>query len=407
MAAGSPPPDIRSTPAALGLRRGALIATADAGMFIFGVVLLLMGAWLPSLPVSTAQAGYLGSLPLVGILAATIIGGPWLDRAGARPVLAIGFALVAATLAIMPSVAAAHAAGAGLLIAAFVYGLGGGLLNTATNALVADLAALAPTGGGHEARGRALNLLGFFFSLGAICSPLLMAAAGPHATALVLRGLAALTALVLIPVLALPFPAAARPHATRRDLMRVLNQPVVWLFGALLFCESGQENALFVWAGKIAQSALGADARRAALVLVALSAALGAGRLLAMGWLRWLGSRWTLWGSAAVVIIGVLIALTAGGYGGMLAGFIVTGFGLAAIYPTGLGLAADRFPADTGTAFGAVITLSLLGGSAGPWLASRLAATGPRWVLMLPLAASAGVIILSGFASARRAPARQ
>lgn len=401
MAAGSLPPDIRSTPAALGLRRGALIATADAGMFIFGVVLLLMGAWLPSLPVSTAQAGYLGSLPLVGILAATIIGGPWLDRAGARPVLAIGFALVAATLAIMPSIAAA---GEGLLIAAFVYGLGGGLLNTATNALVADLAALTPAGGGHEARGRALNLLGFFFSLGAICSPLLMAAAGPHATALVLRGLAALTALVLIPVLALPFPAAARPHATRRDLMRVLHQPVVWLFGALLFCESGQENAFFVWAGKITQSALGADARRAALILVALSAALGAGRLLAMGWLRWLGSRWTMWGSAAVVIIGVLIVLVAGGYGGMLAGFIVVGFGLAAIYPTGLGLAADRFPADTGTAFGAVITLSLLGGSAGPWLASRLAVAGPRWVLVLPLAASVGVIVLSGFASARRAP---
>lgn len=396
------PPETHTATAALHGRRWALIATADAGMFIFGVVLLLMGAWLPSLRVSTAQAGYLGSLPLLGILVATIFCGPWLDRAGARPVLAAGFALVAAMLALMPALipsGGASGAGGGLLAAAFIYGLGGGLLNTATNALVADLAAMTPAGGGHAARGRALNLLGFFFSLGAICAPLLMAAAGPRAAALVLRGLAVATALVLVPVLALPFPAAARPGSHPRELLRVLNQPAVWLFGVLLFFESGQENAIFVWAGKVAQGALGADARRAALVLVAVSAALGCGRLLAVGWLRWIGSRWTMWGSAVGVMVGVGLALGAGSYGMMLAAFVVVGLGLAAIYPTALGLAADRFPGDTGTAFGAVITLSLLGGTAGPWVASRLAAAGPRWVLALPLVASAAVLVLTGWAA--------
>ncbi|MGH9535326.1 MAG: MFS transporter [Terriglobales bacterium] len=393
-------PTRRRPPAtALAARRWALLATADAGMFIFGLVLLLMGAWLPSLPVSTAQAGYLGSLPLLGILAATVVCGPWLDRAGARPVLAVGLVLVAAALALMPDLVG----GDGLLAAAFVYGLGGGLLNTATNALVADLAALTPQAEAQAARGRALNLLGFFFSLGAIASPLLMAASGPHAAGTVVRALAALTALVLLPVLLLPFPPAARPGSHPRDLLRVLHQPLVWLFGALLFFESGQENAMFVWAGKIAQSALGADARRAALVLVALSAALGAGRLLAVGWLRWLGNRWTLRASALAVIVGASLAIAAGRYGLMLAAFLVVGFGFAAIYPSGLGLAGDRFPADTGTAFGAVITLSLLGGTAGPWLASRLAAIGPRWILALPLAASVAVLALSG-AVTRAAP---
>ena len=392
-----PSPGAISTTAPSG-PRWPLFATADAGMFIFGIVLLLMGAWLPSLPVTTAQAGYLGSLPLLGILAATVVCGPWLDRAGARPVLAAGLALVAAALAVMPGLAGSEL----LLAAAFVYGLGGGLLNTATNALVADLAALTPQDADPAARGRALNLLGFFFSLGAIGSPLLMAAAGPHAAGAVIHALAALTALVLLPVLLLPFPAASRPGSHPRDLLRVLNQPIVWLFGALLFFESGQENAMFVWAGKIAQSALGADVRRAALVLVVLSAALGAGRLLAVGWLRWLGNRWTLWASALAVIAGSLLAIAAGSYAAMIAAFLIVGFGFAAIYPTGLGLAADRFPADTGTAFGAVITLSLLGGSAGPWIASRLAAVGPRWVLAVPLVASTALLFLTAAATRRR-----
>ena len=44
-----------------------LIFTINACMFIFGIVLFLMGTLLPTLHVSYAQAGRLGSIPLVGI----------------------------------------------------------------------------------------------------------------------------------------------------------------------------------------------------------------------------------------------------------------------------------------------------------------------------------------------------
>ena len=105
------------------------------------------------------------ALPAAGILAATVLIGPLLDKLGAKPVLAVGLGLITVALASMPSLASYPA----LAAAALLYGFGGGILNTATNALVSELSAAG--------RRVALNLLGFSFSLGAVTAPLLMSLA--------------------------------------------------------------------------------------------------------------------------------------------------------------------------------------------------------------------------------------
>lgn len=373
-------------------RRG-LIATAYAGMAVFGLVLLLMGSLLPSLRVSLHQAGNLGSLPLLGILIATLVVGPWLDTAGAKPILAVALLLVAGPLALMPSLATY----AGLAIAAFVYGFGGGLLNTATNALVSDLSALQPSARAGEQRGIALNLLGFFFSVGAIGAPLLMALVSDRfSAAVVLRILAACTAAVLVPVLAFRFPPPSHAGQHPLEMLRVLRTPLVWWFSALLFFESANENSMFVWAGKLVQTVLHTRPQQAAAALVALSAAIGIGRLFAVGWLRWLGNRGTLLLSSAVIVAGAAVTGSGGGYAAMLTGLAMIGLGISAIYPTVLGLAGTWFPRETGTVFGGIMTVALVGGTAGPWLASRLAPGHPRQVLWLPVAAALVVAALSG-----------
>ncbi|HEX5413052.1 MAG TPA: MFS transporter, partial [Terriglobia bacterium] len=275
------------------IRRFALVLTANSCMFVFGVVLLLMGSLLPSLEVNYVQAGSLGSFPLAGILAATILVGPVLDTVGAKPVLAAALAMVAGAVALMPSL---HTYAA-LAVAALVYGFGGGVLNTATNALVADLSA--------SGRGAALNLLGFSFSLGALAAPLLMSTVGAQfGTAAVLHILAIITALILVPVLAFRFPAPTFAGTRLAELLRVLNHPMVWLFGALLFFESGSENSMFVWAGKIVAGTFHSGPERANWALVALSAAIGAGRLGAAFLLRVLGNRRTILLSTAVAVTG-------------------------------------------------------------------------------------------------------
>ncbi len=372
------------TTGAVEVGRLALILTANACMFIFGVVLLLMGSLLPSLEVNYVQAGGLGSLPLAGILVATILVGPALDTVGAKPVLAVGLAMVAGAIGLLPSL---HSYSA-LAAAALIYGFGGGVLNTATNALVADLSA--------SGRGAALNLLGFSFSLGALAAPLLMSTlGGSFGTASVLRILAAATGIILVPVLVFRFPTPTYAGTRLRELLRVLNHPLVWLFGALLFFESGSENSMFVWSGKIVAGIFHATPGRANWALVGLSAAIGMGRLGAAFLLRTLGSRRMILISNAITVTGGMIAFTSREFALAVAGITLMGLGLAAIYPTALGVAGDRFPERTGTVFGAIMAVSLVGGTAGPGFCGALAATGLRNILWVPVICAVAVATLT------------
>ncbi|HEV2425779.1 MAG TPA: MFS transporter [Terriglobia bacterium] len=366
------------------VHRTALVASVNACMFVFGIVLLLMGSLLPALHVSSNRAGSLGSFPLIGILAATVFIGPVLDKAGAKPALAAGLALIAAALAVMPALASFPA----LAAAALIYGLGGGVLNTATNALISSLNA---TG-----RGAALNLLGFSFSLGAISAPLLMSLlAGRFPPPTVLRILAIAPAAVLIAVVALRFPPPVLSGTPLRSLLRVLSHPMVWLIGLLLFFESGDENCMFVWAARTVREMLHLAAGRADLALVGLSVALGVGRLLAALWLDWLGSRNVLLLAAAVTITGVVVARSYETFGALIAGFAVIGLGMSATFPTALGLVGDQFPSETGTVFGTVMTVALVGGSSGPVVGGWLASSDPARVLLVPVTAAAAIAILT------------
>src|SRR5439155_7281681 len=88
------------------------------------------------------------------------------------------------------------------MAAAFVLGFGGGGLNTASNALVADLYA--------DNRGAMLNFLGVFFGFGALFIPLLAASITGRLTITQLLLVAAsLAALCTIAYLILPFPRAS------------------------------------------------------------------------------------------------------------------------------------------------------------------------------------------------------
>jgi len=353
-------------------------------MFVFGVVLLLMGSLLPSLQVSYVQAGNLGSFPLAGILGATLFVGPALDILGAKPVLALALVLITGALAMIPSLRTYPA----LAVAAIVYGVGGGLLNTATNALVSELHA-----GG---RGAALNLLGFSFGLGALSAPLVLSSVGGSLTsASVLRLLASGTAAILIPVLVLNFPPPARVGTRIGKLLQVLNQPAVWLLGSLLFLESGSENCMFVWSSKMVAIYLGVGPQRANLALVGLSCAIGVGRLLAAFWLKYLGSRYTILISTATTLTGALIAYASSEFAGIVTGIVLIGLGMSPIFPTALGVAGDRFPDETGTVFGAIMTVALLGGMSGPALGSRLFGSYPMKVLWIPVVAASGISILT------------
>ncbi|MES2221148.1 MAG: hypothetical protein V4587_09310, partial [Acidobacteriota bacterium] len=140
-------------------------------------------------------------------------------------------------------------------------------------------------------------------------------------------------AAILLSVLVQRFPAPTHASTPLVSLLQVLRHPLVWLFGALLFFESCNENCMFVWAGKVAQDLLHTSAQRAEFVLLGLSAALGAGRLCAVLWLKWIGDRNTVFLSASITIAGAITVLSSATFVGVATGFCVIGFGLSAIFP--------------------------------------------------------------------------
>ena len=183
------------------MNRRQLFWGACAGMFVFGIVLAILGALfgLPEmrarLDVNLAQQGDIFLTLFFGVFLSTIVVGPMIDSFGNKMVLTVSAALVTIALAIL---AYAHSF-VGALLAAAMLGFGGGGLNTSANALVADLY--------PESRGPMLNLLGIFFGFGALFIPFLMASiTGRLSIPQLLLIAAALAAICAIAYLAIPFP---------------------------------------------------------------------------------------------------------------------------------------------------------------------------------------------------------
>ena len=139
-------------------------------MLTFGIVLTILGAVLPSVVerfgIDKAQAGSLFLLMTFGILAGSIVFGPMVDRYGYKGMLLLGILLIAVGLEGIAFAASMNT----LRIAIALIGFGGGIVNGATNALVADISS--------EGKASNLNLLGVFFGIGAVGVPFVLATMG-------------------------------------------------------------------------------------------------------------------------------------------------------------------------------------------------------------------------------------
>src|SRR3954470_18824064 len=135
-------------------------------MLLFGVTLTTLGSVLPPLidrhGLDRSSAGSLLSLMSQGILVASLVFGPIVDRYGYKGVLiggAAGVLLGLEGIAFAPS-------GWFLALAVCVFGFGGGIINGATNALVSDISG--------QGRSSGLAFLGVFFGAGALGVPLIL-----------------------------------------------------------------------------------------------------------------------------------------------------------------------------------------------------------------------------------------
>ncbi len=370
--------------------RRKLLGAAAAGIFMFGVVMALLGATLLPLAqrvyLDPARAGDLFLVMNFGIFLALLGSGPALDRFGTRPVLLFSSVLLAAGLLVLSRAGSVGQVG----VAVLFIGLGGGGLNTAANALVSDAYA--------EERGPALNMLGIFFGFGAVALPFTIGAISERfslgqilaAVSLLPLGCAAAYAL-------LTFPPARESRSFRlSEAVRVARNPHVLLFAFLLFFQSGNEFTMGGWISSFLAHETGADVAFATGAVAGYWAAMMLGRLLSVKLLRHVrdGHLVAASGAAAAMATGLLLVAETRGAAAAVAALI--GFSYAAIYPTSLGMAGDRFPRFAGTMFSVLFSIALIGGMTFPWAAGHLAQlSGFRAGLALPLVGATGVTLLA------------
>jgi len=385
------------------IRRGILFGGAATGIFVFGIVMAVLGTLfgLPEmrtrLRIDLAQQGSLFLLLYVGILFATLLAGPAIDAIGNKLIL-IGSASLVATG--MLGFAFAHSYSSAE-IPALLLGCGGGGLNTSTNALVSDLY--------HERRGSMLNVLGIFYGIGALCIPLLAASIAAlfsvRRQLFCCAGLAAACALLF---LALRFPpAAAAQKFSWRDTLHVARYPGVLILGFLLFCQSGNEASIAGWTSTYAGEA-GFAPRTATFMLAAYWAALMTGRLVVAQLLKSISKERLVLASGIGSLLGAGLLLANRSIVMLGLGVLVLGFSYAGVFPTALAIAGDSYRKLSGTVFGLIFGIALLGGMSFPWAVGQLSqAWGVRYGMMVPLVGAAAICVLAWkIQSSRRGPAR-
>jgi FHS family glucose/mannose:H+ symporter-like MFS transporter len=349
------------------IRSFRLMSSACAGMFVFGIVMAILGAILPTLfseiQFNKSEAGNLFFTMNLAMLVMSLLFGPVVDRFGFKIFLAICSVLVAFSFFLLTT-ATNYAI---VLIAAIILGFGGGGLNGGTNALASDI---------HpERRSAALNLLGIFFGFGALTIPFLIGALLGQLGLDPILMLA--TFLSLIPfILFVSFPFPKPKHEQGFPLLeakKVIRHPLLWLCGLLLFFQSGNEFTTGGWISTYLNEHFGLTPTIASFLLAGYWAAIMSGRLVSSRIVKFVKNEKLILGSAFLSLFAAILVVAAPSKELSSLGVILLGLGFAAIFPTTLAIVGEAFPSLTGTAFGVIFVIAIMGGMLSPWLAGKVA----------------------------------
>ena len=178
-----------------------VFTAACIGMCFFGISMITLGAVLPSLTTKLAldnlQATALVTFLPLGLLGGSLLFGPIVDRFGHKALLLLSCLVVLLGLegiAFFTSIPL-------LQLSIIGIGLGGGILNGETNALVADISDEAE-------KGSRLSLLGAFYGIGALGIPVLLSfLSGYYSFEIILQGTGVVMLAGILFCLGVRFPA--------------------------------------------------------------------------------------------------------------------------------------------------------------------------------------------------------
>lgn len=329
--------------------------SACLGMLLFGIGLITLGSVATGLQakfhLDKIGSGALFSILPFGILTGSLIFGPVCDRYGYK-----GFLLLSCMLMFIGFQGIAYAESLILLkMCVFLFGLGGGAINGACNAVVADIS--------EDHKGANLSLLGVFFAIGALGMPMIL---GSLNTMYSFQSIVSVVG--IIPLLsglfifATAFPAPKQAHNIPiQQGLQLLKQPLLLYIGFFLFCQSSFEGVINNWTTTYLIQKLNCTESNALYGLSLFVVGMAVIRLLLGSVLRGVTNRSIIWTSILALIIGCSILWASHSYTLAIIGLMISGAGLAAGFPVMLGLLGNQFESLSGTAFGIALTMALFG----------------------------------------------
>lgn len=369
--------------------RGTMVLTSTSFLAL-GLLAAGLGPALPDLAVRTgrplAAMGSVVSAQFLGSLLAQVVAGPLTDRVGPRLMLGLGFSLITVGEVGM-LLSSSLTLG---LICLVVAGLGFGTAVLSANLMIARVF--------PERSVAALNLLNFFYGVGAIAGP---AAAGltlrtsgsalpPLWIAVVLMGL-------LVPLTPL-LPASARTETHRpaggARSAGLFGSPLLWCFGSLFLVYVGLENGVGSWSRTYIEQTTAVAPSVAALITsgywlaytCARGLAAAAGTRLTPGRILTISCSLAVAGSSLLLVSRGHLALTT-------AAVLLVGFAYGPIFPTALAMATAAFPKAAGITASLCVGMGSGGGMLLPWLVGwLLERSGPSAGMGLLVALSVAMI---------------
>jgi fucose permease len=350
-----------------------ILIIACSMFLVFGMFNAAIGPALGELAEQTgstlAAVGAVITFLFLGSLVTQLAAGPLTDRFGQKPLLVISLLLVAVCL---PAFTNARSLPL-MLTLVFFTGMGQGGLDLGANLIVSSAYPKNNTS--------VLNLLHFFFGLGAIVGPAVVSLTlVTLGSGLIVHWFAA-AVFFAIGVIVFTIRESKPDHSPQTDdqnatissAKSVYLSPILWLVCIMILVYVGVEYGSGSWATSYMASTTGLAKENGALVTSAYWAALTLGRLGGAA----LGSRVTrirlLIAAVLVSLVGAaLLVLGRGVVSLSTIAFILLGLSYGTIYPTSVGVMVAAFPGHQGKAVGLLTAMGSIGGLSLPWLAGVL-----------------------------------
>lgn len=336
-------------------KRNLVFAAACMGMLLFGISLVTLGSVAADLRskfnLDEISSGTLFSILPVGVLIGSLLFGPVCDKYGYKVLMIVacagmfvGFEGIAFTTSLVL-----------MKICIFIFGLGGGIINGATNAAVADIST--------EGKGANLSLLGVFYGIGALGMPFILGSLKNNFSFdKVVTAVGLLTLAVGLFYGFIKFPPSKKaqgfPLVKSGSLFK---DALLTLIAFFLFCQSSFEAILNNWTTTYLTTKLQIEESSALYALSLYLAGMTLMRFVTGTIFRSVTPARMMTISLIIILVGILFLKFAESLPFAVVGLILLGVGLAAGFPIMLGIVGNLYAERSGSAFSFALVTALTG----------------------------------------------